>query len=254
MTSQEENPQAQQNCIFCSIISEKIPAKKIFEDEKVLAILDINPLNLGHILVLPKEHYFVMAQMPTELTQHIFLVAKGLSQTVLSGLKSNGVTGTNIFVANGQPAGQKAPHFMLHIIPRKEKDGVTTFDLIRGDPSIHGTDIQEKISEKLFSTLKDFNPKKIKASVPASKEKEISTIGPATKNKEEQKEADNTEQKKKEDGDKKISKEKEKEGKQKEKKENSNNSTAEIDNKTAESQDKNETQKKASLDDIAKLL
>jgi len=110
-----------QQCIFCQIVSGKIPSKKVYEDEQCIAILDINPAAKGHILLLPKEHYAIMPQMPDKELSHLYSVAKRLSQALLKGLK---VSGTNLFVANGLPAGQRAQHFILHIIPRKEGDGL----------------------------------------------------------------------------------------------------------------------------------
>ena len=110
-----------QQCVFCHIVAEKVPSKKIYEDEKVLAILDINPANPGHLLLLPKEHYVIMPQMPQEEISHISMVAKALSNAVLKTLKAKG---TNIFIANGITAGQRAQHFMMHIIPRSENDGL----------------------------------------------------------------------------------------------------------------------------------
>ncbi|MBT4805369.1 HIT domain-containing protein [Candidatus Woesearchaeota archaeon] len=110
-----------QQCIFCQIISGKIPAKKIYEDDKVLAILDINPAAKGHILLLPKEHYAIMPQIPEKEVGEMFIVAKKMSKLLLKAIK---VSGTNIFIANGLVAGQKAQHFMIHIIPRKEDDGI----------------------------------------------------------------------------------------------------------------------------------
>ncbi len=119
-----------QNCIFCHIISGKVASKKIYEDDKVLAILDINPANPGHILLLIKEHYQVMPQIPDDEISHIFMVAKAISHACLKALKAQG---TNIFIANGALAGQKAPHFMLHIIPRANVDGIKIFDLPEKD-------------------------------------------------------------------------------------------------------------------------
>jgi len=115
-----------QNCIFCHIISGKVASKKIYEDDKVLAILDINPANPGHILLLIKEHYQVMPQIPDDEISYMFMVAKAISHACLKALKAQG---TNIFIANGMIAGQKAPHFMLHIIPRANVDGIKIFDL-----------------------------------------------------------------------------------------------------------------------------
>jgi histidine triad (HIT) family protein len=109
------------NCVFCQIASGKIPSKKVYEDEKCIAVLDISPANLGHMLLLPKEHYSVMPQLPDLLTGHLFRIAKKLSQAALKAFK---LRGTTIFVANGMAAGQKAPHVLIHIIPRAFDDGI----------------------------------------------------------------------------------------------------------------------------------
>jgi len=132
-----------QNCIFCHIISGKVASKKIYEDDKVLAILDINPANPGHILLLTKEHYQIMPQIPDDEISHMFMVAKAISHACLKALK---VQGTNIFIANGTLAGQKASHFMLHIIPRMNTDGLKIFDLPEKS-------IQENISEQIRAGL-----------------------------------------------------------------------------------------------------
>jgi histidine triad (HIT) family protein len=126
MTPEQIKEFQKQQCIFCQIISGKVQSKKIYEDGKCTAILDINPANPGHILLLPKEHYSVMPQIPEEDIGHLFMVSKALSNAMLKGLKA---AGTNIFVANGVAAGQKAQHFMIHVIPRKDKDNITAFNI-----------------------------------------------------------------------------------------------------------------------------
>ena len=126
MSPEQRQELQKQNCIFCHIISGKVASKKIYEDDKVLAILDINPANPGHILLLIKEHYQVMPQIPDDEISYMFMVAKAISHACLNALKAQG---TNIFIANGMIAGQKASHFMLHIIPRANVDGIKIFDL-----------------------------------------------------------------------------------------------------------------------------
>ncbi|MBI2662233.1 HIT domain-containing protein [Candidatus Woesearchaeota archaeon] len=125
MSPEELAKLQKQQCIFCQIISRKIPTKKIFEDEKCLAILDINPAAKGHLLLIPKEHYAIMPQVPEELLNHLTTISKKLSQILLRALK---VSGTNIFIANGPAAGQRAQHFLVHIIPRKELDKIMDWD------------------------------------------------------------------------------------------------------------------------------
>lgn len=119
MSPEEIAELQKKNCIFCQIIAGGIPARKIYEDEELLAVLDINPANPGHIIIIPKTHYQIMPQVPDALIGKLFLTAKSLSQAALRGL---GAEGTTIFVANGVAAGQKAPHFMVHIIPRIKED------------------------------------------------------------------------------------------------------------------------------------
>lgn len=118
--SPEELQQLQkQQCIFCQIISGKIPSKKVYEDAFCLAVLDINPAAKGHILLLPKEHYAIMPQVPEKVLGHLSIVSKNLSQVLLKILHAEGTT---LFIANGAAAGQRAQHFLLHLIPRKTGD------------------------------------------------------------------------------------------------------------------------------------
>ncbi|PIZ51698.1 hypothetical protein COY27_02755 [Candidatus Woesearchaeota archaeon CG_4_10_14_0_2_um_filter_33_13] len=143
MTPEELKEFQKQQCVFCQIISNKIPSKKVYEDDKALAILDINPATKGHILILPKEHYSIMPQIPDKEMGHLFSVAKKISQTVLKVLK---VSGTNLFIANGLAAGQRAQHFMLHVIPRKEGDKIL---------EIEDRMIEKDIRQKVRSLVED---------------------------------------------------------------------------------------------------
>ncbi len=119
MTPQEVLELQKKNCIFCKIINKEIPSHELYSDDKVVVILDINPGGEGHCLILPKDHYQILPQIPEQLIGHLFTIAKKTSRSLL---KSLGVKGTSIFVANGALAGQKAPHFMVHVIPRKQGD------------------------------------------------------------------------------------------------------------------------------------
>jgi len=119
MSPEELKEFQKKQCIFCQIISGKVASKKIYEDEICMAILDINPANPGHILLMPKEHYQIMPMIPDDELAHLSMVSKALSHVMLKALKAQGTT---IFVANGIAAGQRAQHFMIHVIPRKEGD------------------------------------------------------------------------------------------------------------------------------------
>ena|SRR3989338_887451 len=150
MSPEELREFQKKQCIFCHIISGKVQAKKVYEDSKTLAILDINPANPGHILLLPKEHYAIFPQMPDEELDHISMVAKALSNAVLKTLEA---TGTNIVIANGPAAGQKAQHSMVHIIPRKEEDNIK-FELPQKTIAENELEtIRKKLSERLSSML-----------------------------------------------------------------------------------------------------
>ena len=121
MSPEELQEFQKQQCIFCQMIAGKVQVKKIYEDDICFAILDINPANPGHILLMPKEHYPIMPIIPEKEIGYIFIAARELSHALLRAL---GVEGTNIFVANGAAAGQRAQHFMVHIIPRMDGDNV----------------------------------------------------------------------------------------------------------------------------------
>lgn len=149
------------NCIFCQIIEGKIPSKKIYEDDKVYAILDINPANPGHVLLLPKEHYSVMPQIPESEIGHMFTTAKLISQAMLKGLHAEGTT---IFIANGVSAGQKAQHFMIHIIPRMKDDGVNI--------NLPEKKLPDNIIEEIKSRIEPKIKESLGPSAPPSEKKE----------------------------------------------------------------------------------
>lgn len=111
-------------CPFCKIIKGEIPSKNVYEDELIIAILDINPANKGHTLVMPKEHYPILPLIPPNVFEHLAVRTKEISRAIKEGAL---VFGDNIFIANGAAAGQQSQHFMLHIIPREENDGIDIF-------------------------------------------------------------------------------------------------------------------------------
>ena len=121
MSPEELKEFQKKQCIFCHIISGKVQSRKIFSDDTCTAVLDINPANPGHILLLPNEHYPIMPLIPDDVVGKLFVVARSLSNALLKALKAEGTT---IFAANGLVAGQKAQHFMIHIIPRMPNDGI----------------------------------------------------------------------------------------------------------------------------------
>lgn len=103
------------NCLFCKIIKGEIPCSKVYEDEDVLAFLDISQTTIGHTLVIPKDHYDNFLYVPKDLVAKTFSVAQKISQALVSGL---GAKGVNILVNTNEVAGQTIMHFHIHVIPR----------------------------------------------------------------------------------------------------------------------------------------
>jgi histidine triad (HIT) family protein len=143
MSPEELKEYQKQNCIFCQIISGKVPAKKIYDDDKIIGVLDINPASKGHVLLMPKEHYHIMPMVPKDVLGHMFIVAKKISNAALKGLKAKG---TDIFIANGASAGQRSQHFMIHVIPRYEYEEIKQLNI--PEKKISDSDF-EKVKEKL---------------------------------------------------------------------------------------------------------
>lgn len=108
-------------CVVCQIINGNVPSKKVYEDELAMAVLDVNGANPGHCFVMPKNHYPIIEQVPDAEIGRLFNVSNRISSAIFESL---GAQGTNIFVANGIPAGQTVAHFTINVIPRKENDGI----------------------------------------------------------------------------------------------------------------------------------
>ena len=117
-----QSQQQTQGCLFCSIAEGKIESKKIYQDDSVMAVLDINPAIPGHVLVFPKKHVQVLTQLSDEESAYLFKIANKISAVIFDNLKAEG---TNIFIANGHAAGQNSPHAIIHVIPRFSKDGLS---------------------------------------------------------------------------------------------------------------------------------
>jgi histidine triad (HIT) family protein len=103
-----------QECIFCKIVKGEIPCAKIYEDEISFAFLDINPVNLGHTLIIPKKHFENIYDLPEDTAAHLMKIAKKIS----IALKKTGAAGTNITINNDKTAGQVIFHSHIHVIPR----------------------------------------------------------------------------------------------------------------------------------------
>lgn len=106
-------------CIFCKIANGEIPAKTVYEDEEFRVILDLGPAAKGHALVLPKEHYANLYELPEETAGKAMKLAKKMAARMKDRLKCDGL---NLVQNNGETAGQTVMHFHLHVIPRYEDD------------------------------------------------------------------------------------------------------------------------------------
>ena len=107
------------NCIFCDIINKKSEAEILFENERVIAFLDIRPVNYGHTLVIPKSHYENFLTLPEDELCELIRVTQNLSDAIVNSLSPGGF---NIVTNNGMAAGQSVFHFHFHIIPRFKDD------------------------------------------------------------------------------------------------------------------------------------
>lgn len=105
------------NCIFCKIIKGEIPSFKVYEDEKVYAFLDINPISEGHTLIIPKKHAQDLWDIDGESLTAVHLASKKIMGAIKKALKPTGVVAMQL---NGKSVGQAVFHYHLHLVPRYE--------------------------------------------------------------------------------------------------------------------------------------
>ncbi len=110
-----------EGCIFCKIIEGKIPSAKVYETDKVLAFLDINPTSKGHTLIVPKAHHELLVDVPDEMLKDLAVAVKKVANAVKKGTNAGGL---NFLLSMEKAAGQTVPHVHFHIIPRHEGDGL----------------------------------------------------------------------------------------------------------------------------------
>ncbi len=109
------------DCIFCKIVENHIPAVKVYEDQDFVAFLDIQPVNPGHTLVIPKAHYDRFELTPPEVVGKLYQLVQKLAPAVM---QATGAAGFNLGLNSGPAAGQVIFHTHVHLIPRKPKDGL----------------------------------------------------------------------------------------------------------------------------------
>jgi histidine triad (HIT) family protein len=119
------------DCIFCKIIAGKVPADKVYENDKIFAFLDIAPVNKGHTLVVPRAHHADLLETPDEVLSDMITRTKKIAAAVVKAVNADGF---NIGVNTKPAAGQVVFHTHLHIIPRFSGDGLKHWPKIKQTP------------------------------------------------------------------------------------------------------------------------
>ncbi|MDR1111208.1 MAG: HIT domain-containing protein [Deltaproteobacteria bacterium] len=116
-------------CVFCEIANGRIPSIRVYEDDDFLVFMDINPVTDGHCLLVTRNHYPTMAEVPDAILAKALPLAKALAQAAMLGV---GAEGFNVICNNGSVSGQLVDHWHLHVIPRRDK---AELPLRQGDPA-----------------------------------------------------------------------------------------------------------------------
>ncbi|OGE73816.1 MAG: hypothetical protein A3I07_02125 [Candidatus Doudnabacteria bacterium RIFCSPLOWO2_02_FULL_42_9] len=133
------------DCIFCKIAAGEIPSDKIYEDDKVVAFMDIRPVSRGHALVLPKLHAADIVETPDDVIADVMKQAKRIAVSIQHALNADGFT---ISTNRGEAAGQTVFHLHFHIIPRYRKDGLKPWPHQETEPRTR-TQLAEEIKKHL---------------------------------------------------------------------------------------------------------
>lgn len=130
------------DCVFCKIINGEFPSRTLYETDKFKVILDIAPVTKGHALIMPKEHFENLYELPDEVAAEAMILAKSIAIELKDRLHADGM---NIIQNNGEVADQTVPHYHLHVIPRYEHE-VGIFNWGHKSPSVEELDaIQQEI-------------------------------------------------------------------------------------------------------------
>ena len=115
-------PMPNSTCLFCKIASGELAARIVFEDDDCLAFLDHRPVFPGHCLLIPKQHYETLIDLPTTLIEPVFRDVQLLARAVEVGMQAHGT-----FVAMNNRVSQSVAHLHVHVVPRRRKDGLRGF-------------------------------------------------------------------------------------------------------------------------------
>jgi histidine triad (HIT) family protein len=133
-------------CVFCEIVQGRAPASRLYDDEHVLAFLDINPVNPGHALLIPKEHRETFLDLPDHLMEPLGVAARKISAALL---RATGAGGLNLMINNYRVAGQLIPHAHFHLVPRHPGDGLRLWPGRRASAAE-----LERMAEKVRASLR----------------------------------------------------------------------------------------------------
>lgn len=134
------------DCIFCKIADGEVPSKTIYVDEWFRVILDLSPLSKGHALIILKEHYKDLTELPEELAQKVMPLAQKIGMAMMKSLECPGF---NLVQNNGAVAGQTIFHFHLHVIPAYEGSPV----ILSTNPSREESETLEQIAEVIKAAI-----------------------------------------------------------------------------------------------------
>jgi histidine triad (HIT) family protein len=113
---------AKSDCLFCAIVAGDAPAHIVFDEPDVVAFLDIHPVFKGHVLVVPRQHFVTLAELPTPLLTSVFVAVQRCASAVVDGLGAQGS-----WVAENNIVSQAVPHVHVHVVPRTKGDGLRGF-------------------------------------------------------------------------------------------------------------------------------
>lgn len=109
------------NCVFCKIVKWETPSQRVYEDDKYIAFLDINPINFGHTLIIPRQHFENVEATPDEVLADMIKLSKKIGPAITKAMRADGY---NIKINDGRAAGQEIDHIHIHVIPRTAGDGI----------------------------------------------------------------------------------------------------------------------------------
>lgn len=131
---------SEESCLFCRLVRKELPVSVVYEDRRVMAFMDVKPLNEGHTLVIPKRHYKTIYDVPEEEVSCLFRVVKRVACAVKKAMKPDGVSITQ---HNEKGAGQDVFHLHVHVIPRYEGQKLPRYKEARLLPEASRTKLEE---------------------------------------------------------------------------------------------------------------